>query len=60
MTTDVRPTYLQTLDEADRANDVVRWRAAETVRHRVTDPEGRAELLGSLGLLDVQRPVELG
>jgi len=59
MTADTRPTYLQTLDEADKANEIVRWRAAQTVKHRVTDPEGRLELLVSLGLLDVQQPIDL-
>jgi hypothetical protein len=57
MTSAATPTYLQTLSEADRAHEIEQWRAAQTVRNRVTDPEWRDELLGALGLLDVQQPV---
>jgi hypothetical protein len=56
MTTSAGPTYLQTLTDAEAANEVVLWKAAQTVRSRVTDPEDRAELLGALGLSDAQRP----
>ena len=56
MTNAAGPTYLQTLTEAEQANEIVMWRAAQTVRAQVTDPDGHFELLGALGLLDVQRP----
>jgi hypothetical protein len=56
MTSAVTPTYLQTLSEADRAHEIEQWRAAQTVRNRVSDPEWRDELLGALGLMDVQQP----
>jgi hypothetical protein len=56
MTSAATPTYLQTLSEADKAHEIEQWRAAQTVRNRVSDPEWRDELLGALGLLDVQQP----
>jgi hypothetical protein len=56
MTSAATPTYLQTLSDADRAHEIEQWRASQTVRNRVSDPEWRDELLGALGLLDVQQP----
>lgn len=44
------------LADAAAMQHVEMWRAAETVRARVTDDAGRHELLGCLGLLDVVRP----
>lgn len=54
MTSAAGPTYLQTLTEAEKANEIVLWRAAQTVRNNITDPEGQYEMLGALGLRDVQ------
>ena len=59
MTSAAVPTYHEALTEAEQANELVMWRAAQTVRARVTDPEGQFELLGALGLRDVQRPAGL-
>ena len=59
MTNPAGPTYLQTLTEAEQENQIVLWRAAQTVRAQVPDHEGQHELLGALGLLDVQRPAGL-
>ena len=59
MTSAAGPTYLQTLTDAERANELVMWQAAQTVRHQITDPDDQYELLGTLGLRDVQRPVGL-
>ena len=46
------------LADAAATHHVEMWRAAETVRARVSDDAGRQELLGCLGLLDVARPVD--
>ncbi|MCW2500904.1 MAG: hypothetical protein JWN87_2580 [Frankiales bacterium] len=59
MTSDAGPTYLQTLMDAEQANGLVMWQAANTVRSRVSDIEIQNELLGALGLLDVPRPAHL-
>lgn len=56
MTSSAGPTYLQTLTDAEAANEVVLWKAAQTVRSRVSDPDTRAELLGALGLTDAHCP----
>jgi len=56
MTSPATQTYSQSFAQQGQAHDVEMWRAAETVRARVSDPEGRHELLGALGLLDVRRP----
>ena len=52
-------TYLQSITKAEQAHDVEMWRAAQTVRARVSDPAGRDELLGALGLLEAVRPAGL-
>ena len=44
------------LADAAQSHHLEMWRAAQTVRSRVTDAAGRDELLGCLGLLDVDRP----
>lgn len=46
----------QKLADAAQAHHVQMWRAAQTVRSRVTDPAGRDELLACLGLDDVACP----
>lgn len=56
MTTPEARTFIQIRDDAEQANSVTQWRAAQAVRARVTDVDARAELLGALGLLDVARP----
>ena len=49
-------TYVQLRSDAEHAEGVARWRAAQTVRSRVADAAARDELLGALGLLDLVRP----
>ncbi len=56
MDTPAAPTYVQARTDAEHADSVARWRAAQTVRSRVIDLDARAELLGALGLLDAVRP----
>ncbi|MCW2666341.1 MAG: hypothetical protein JWN57_1303 [Frankiales bacterium] len=46
----------QRLADAADSRDVEMWRAAQTVRGRVQDENGRQELLACLGLLDAARP----
>lgn len=59
MDTPAALSFVQVRSDAEHAGSVARWRAAETVRARVTDTEARTELLGALGLLDVAQPREL-
>ncbi len=46
----------QRLAEAADSRELEMWRAAQTVRGRVSDEGGRQELLDCLGLLDAARP----
>ncbi len=50
------PSNDQKLAAAAELQQVQMWQAAQTVRSRVPDQEGREELLACLGLSDVVRP----
>jgi hypothetical protein len=46
----------QRLADAADSRELEMWRAAQTVRGRVSEEGGRQELLDCLGLLDAARP----
>ena len=49
-------TFEQTHRAAEQFDRVTRWRASQTVRARVPDPEQQHLLLATLGLLDSEQP----
>jgi hypothetical protein len=52
-------SFVQAMAHAAEHHQIEMWRAAETVRSHVQQPEERAALLDCLGLTDLARPAGL-
>jgi hypothetical protein len=58
MTDIARPTHTEQMAANAQHHELERWRAAQTVRARVSPEDGQEALLECLGLMDLVDPAD--
>ena len=59
MTDTARPTHTEQMAANALHHELERWRAAQTVRARVSPEDGQEALLECLGLIDLTAPDDI-